>query len=60
MRGFFAPLRMTAFYFLISIGKTLDNRLSAESGAGNGGSAVIAEDGGWVDGVAACVAASRR
>ena len=33
--------------------------LGVESGAGDGGSAVIAEDGGWVDGVTACVAARR-
>jgi hypothetical protein len=35
----------------------LERGLGVESGAGDGGSAVIAEDGGWVDGVAACVAA---
>jgi hypothetical protein len=33
--------------------------LGVESGAGDGGSAVIAEDRGWVDGVAACVAVNR-
>jgi hypothetical protein len=34
--------------------------LGVESGAGDGGSAMIAEERGWVDGVAACVAESRR
>jgi hypothetical protein len=37
----------------------LERGLGAENGAGDGGSAVIAEDGGWVDGVAACVAVRR-
>ena len=58
MRGFFAALRMTVFLFLLPIGKILVCGLCVETGAGDGGSAVVAEDGGGVDGLAACIAAS--